>query len=504
MSSARLKPCRHAVERFLEIGDALTRFGPVAKPAASLFQGLPMSKLPVSKLAMSKSRALVLAALLAAVALPAQAQDGWVVKPAWVSAHENFLASPALRGRGSATHDEVVAATYVASVFERYGLTPAPGMTTYLQTAPLTRTAPSGHASLTLNGVTVAQGEGLSILSTSNGRVEGSVAVMTGADPVAADIVLIVSGEAQAYRAQVSSALRGGAKVVVLRETEALKVSAARARGGRVSYVLQGQQGRAGSDMIVASPEAFDRLAALATTGARAVLEPGEAVVTQIATTNAIGWLQGSDPAAGVVMLSAHLDHLGVVDGVVMPGANDDASGTAAVLELAHALASGAQPKRSVLFVAYGSEELGLLGSRYFADHPPVPLETIVANLEIEMIGQQDPRMPAGVMMMTGFDRSDFGALMKARGALVAPDPYPEQNFFQRSDNYALALKGIVAHTISGWATIPTYHSAEDNLESLDIPFMTAAIQSLIEPLRELVDGRITPQWAEGGRPTPN
>ena len=125
-----------------------------------------------------------------------------------------------------------------------------------------------------------------------------------------------------------------------------------------------------------------------------------------------------------------------------------------------------------------------------------------MANLEIEMIGQQDPNMPAGVMMMTGFDRSDFGPLLKSRGALVAPDPYPEQNFFQRSDNYSLALQGIVAHTVSGWATIPTYHSAEDTIANLDIPFMTAAIQSLVEPLRALVDGDFTPAWTATGRPT--
>ncbi|RZJ91253.1 MAG: peptidase M28, partial [Brevundimonas sp.] len=101
---------------------------------------------------MSKRHGLFIAALLASVsvsaAVSAQAQEAWVVKPAWVSAHENFLASPALRGRGSATSDETVAATYVASMFELYGLTPAPGMTGYLQSAPVIKTTPSGHSTL--------------------------------------------------------------------------------------------------------------------------------------------------------------------------------------------------------------------------------------------------------------------------------------------------------------------------------------------------------------------
>jgi aminopeptidase YwaD len=155
-----------------------------------------------------------------------------------------------------------------------------------------------------------------------------------------------------------------------------------------------------------------------------------------------------------------------------------------------------------MLFVAYGSEEIGGWGSRYFGAHPPVPLSDIVANIEVEMIGAQDPKLPAGSMMMTGFERSTLGETLKAHGALVSPDPYPEQNFFRRSDNYSLAVKGVVAHTLSGWAVTPTYHSPTDTLESLDIAFMTRAIQSLVEPVRSLADSDAKPEWKPGGKPT--
>jgi Zn-dependent M28 family amino/carboxypeptidase len=184
-----------------------------------------------------------------------------------------------------------------------------------------------------------------------------------------------------------------------------------------------------------------------------------------------------------------------------MPGANDDASGTTAVLELAHALAAGPPMRRGILFVCYGSEELGGIGSRYFGEHPPIPLTSIVANLELEMIGSQDPNLPAGYMMMTGFDRSNFGQMLKSKGALVTGDPYPQEDFFRRSDNYSLALKGIVAHTVSGWAVVPTYHQPTDTIANLNIPFMTRAIQSLIEPLRFIANGNETPHWLPGGRP---
>ena len=138
-----------------------------------------------------------------------------------------------------------------------------------------------------------------------------------------------------------------------------------------------------------------------------------------------------------------------------MHGADDDASGTTAVVELARALAAGPRSRRSILFVCYGAEEIGEFGSRYFGAHLPVPLAKIAANIEFEMIGAQDPKLPKGSLMMTGFERSNLGETLAQHGALVAGDPYPDQHFFERSDNYQLAVKGVVAHTISGWAVAP-------------------------------------------------
>ena len=130
-----------------------------------------------------------------------------------------------------------------------------------------------------------------------------------------------------------------------------------------------------------------------------------------------------------------------------------------------------------------------------------VPLDSIAANIEFEMIGAQDPKLPGGTLMMTGFDRSNLGRALAAHGALVAADPYPDEHFFERSDNYQLARKGVVAHTISGWAVTPDYHQPTDTIDRLDIPFMTRAIQSLIEPVRWLASGEFRPEWNEGGRP---
>jgi Zn-dependent M28 family amino/carboxypeptidase len=130
-----------------------------------------------------------------------------------------------------------------------------------------------------------------------------------------------------------------------------------------------------------------------------------------------------------------------------------------------------------------------------------VPLNNIVANLEFEMIGAQDPDLPRNTLMMTGFERSNLGAELKRHGALVARDPYPAEHFFERSDNYALALKGVVAHTVSGWALTPTYHQPTDTIANLDIPFMTRTIKSLLRPIEWLANSDFVPAWNARGRP---
>ncbi len=448
-----------------------------------------------------KSMSLAAASLIALVAAPALAQQAPTIDQNSVAAHIGFLAGDELQGRGSATRDEAIAAAYVAAQFRLAGLTTVPGMNGYLQRAPVVKTTPSGAATLTIGDIALTQGADFAILTGGLNAASGAVMVVTdpAAMPTGAETLLIAPEEGPGVRALFGSVMRSGAKLILMRRTEAL-AQATSDSGTRDPVIrLADAAPRGGPVVLVVAPEAYDRLAAQ--TGA-AAFDPGATEVAQGVTTNAIGWLQGTDPTAGVLMVSSHLDHIGLrSDGVVMHGANDDASGTVAVIELANALAAAGPHERSILFVAYGSEEAGLLGSRYFVDHPPIPLDDIAANLEIEMIGDQDPQLPAGVMMMTGFERSNFGAAMKERGALVGPDPYPEQNFFQRSDNYALAQRGIVAHTISGWATIPTYHTAEDTIENLDIPFMTNAIQSLVAPLSAMADGDFTPEWAEGGRP---
>ena len=225
-------------------------------------------------------------------------------------------------------------------------------------------------------------------------------------------------------------------------------------------------------------------------------------------THNAYGVLRGSDPSLSrqTILLTAHLDHLGVRQSpngeVIDHGADDDASGTAAVLELARALALlPHRPRRTVLFVCFGSEETGGQGHQGFLQHPPLPLSSIVANLEFEMIGQPDPAVGSAQLWLTGWERSNLGPTLAHHGAPLVADPHPEQNFFRRSDNYDLALQGIVAHTVSSYGLGDHYHQPGDDLAHIDFTHLSRAIESMIQPVIWLADSDWKPSWNSGGRP---
>ena len=225
------------------------------------------------------------------------------------------------------------------------------------------------------------------------------------------------------------------------------------------------------------------------------------------ATWNAIGFLRGTDPAGDAIMLSAHLDHLGVNEALtgddkIFNGADDDASGCVAVLELARVLAAGKRTRRTVYFIAFGSEERRGQGSRYFIDHSPVPLTKIVADLNFEMLGRPDAKVPANTLWLTGFERSTLGPELARRGASLVADARPEQRFFQRSDNYALALQGVIAHTISSFGMHTDYHRPSDDLSKIDFPFMTRSLNSLVEPIKWLANSTFRPAWVPGQAPT--
>ena len=225
--------------------------------------------------------------------------------------------------------------------------------------------------------------------------------------------------------------------------------------------------------------------------------------VTQLAGANVVGVIPGRRERE-VVLFSAHYDHIGIVapqDGdSVANGANDDASGTTAVIELARYFKAKRRPERTLVFAAFTAEEAGGHGARYFARQ--VESSHIVAMFNIEMIGK-----PAAqgyhAAWITGFDRSTFGPILQSAVAGTAfsfhPDPYPAENLFLRSDNATLARLGVPAHSISTTPidVDPDYHQVTDELATLDLDHVTATIRGIAAGAWPIVAGAATPTRIE-------
>jgi len=446
-----------------------------------------------------------------------------------------FLASDNLRGRGSATLDELAAARYIAARFHEYGIRPAGGRAGYLQNVTLIKRTVIGPPQLTWRPgnanphaplpkpVVLTHGKEMIVLRMSRARISGRLQKIDLAgepQPVERGALVFLNAHGGNPRSAISKALQEGAVAVLVPEypqvRERWQEFAGRwpKLGTRVAGVAPERPSSPATQVaptqidltqIVLTKEAAEMVESLPSGTQLTLQAPATQLISQ--TRNVVGILRGSDPALAhaAILLSAHMDHLGVgkpVNGdAIYNGADDDASGTVAVLELARVLAAGPRPRRTVIFALFGSEELGALGAAYFREYPPLPLNDMAANLEFEMIGRPDPAVPAHTVWLTGWERSNLGPALAEHGARLVGDPHPEENFFTRSDNYVLAQKGVVAQTVSSYGLHPDYHQPSDDVAHIDFAHMDDAIGSLLGPVEWLVNSDFRPAWKEGGRP---
>jgi hypothetical protein len=244
------------------------------------------------------------------------------------------------------------------------------------------------------------------------------------------------------------------------------------------------------------------RMALLPGLADRDSVSPANRTATQ--AVNVIGIIRGADPALReeAVVLTAHYDHVGIGQPVngdsIYNGADDDASGTVAVIEMARIIAAGPAPRRSVVVVLVTGEERGLLGTNWYIANPVIPLERTAANLNMEMIARPDSLAGGhGKGWLTGYDRSSMGQILRDGGVPLVPDPRPAQRFFERSDNIAFARRGIPAHTISSFNLHTDYHRPSDEAHLADAAHMAAVINASAQAARLLADGP-APTWTPG------
>jgi aminopeptidase YwaD len=427
-----------------------------------------------------------------------------------ISAHMRFLASDALNGRGSGTRDEWIAATYIGAQLAALGLEPMGDDGWFVQQVEVQRFKAATPPVLTAGERTYTRGTAFIVGQVPGARLAGTLQrVAPGATAPAGAVVILPADAPPAAMSGVSAA------ALVLRKASTAQAGnwaqLAKQAPEFVSSQLVGTPPGAPAGPTVLTLDAVTHEAISTMADGTAIrLDTDLVAGERIRTWNVVGRLAGSDPSASaeVVVLSAHLDHLGSRPGAstdvtdtVYNGADDDASGVVAVLELARVMASGPRPRRPVVFALFGSEESGGYGARYFVDRPVVPLTDIVADLQVEMIGRPDPMVPAGTLWLTGYERSTLGPQLAEKGARLVADPHPDQRFFERSDNIRFARRGVVAHTVSSFGLHREYHQPSDEFRHVNVAHMRDAIASLVDPVLWLATTADKPTWVEGKRP---
>ncbi|KAA9333309.1 M20/M25/M40 family metallo-hydrolase [Hymenobacter busanensis] len=431
---------------------------------------------------------IILGLLLAGAAPAAHGQQAAKPVKTKISAQtiervEKTLADDKLRGRALNT-GSAEAAQFLAGEFKRIGLQPLTGLTSFEQTFPAFEVRNAGLQA-TLNGAPVAADNVV--------LISGQEQVSWASGQSGAPRVVAIGPQAD-YRKEVVPLLYSKENVLILLDpAHAQRFKALANRFGRGSQFHPEKP----------TPNAIAVVLAPTTPTADATYQlTGSTSIKQLEIKNIVGVLPGRDKtkAAEQVVFSAHYDHIGILPAVagdsIANGADDDASGTTAVVALAEHFKKTKQNARTLIFVAFTAEEIGGFGSQYFSKQ--LDPAKVTAMFNIEMIGKVSKFGP-GAAFITGFDKSDFGPILQRnlQGSTFKfePDPYPEQQLFYRSDNATLARLGVPAHSIST-DQIPTdklYHSVDDEVESLDLKNMTAVIEAIAVSARGIVAGTDTP-----------
>jgi hypothetical protein len=442
-----------------------------------------------------------------------------------LKAHVSFLASDALEGRDTPSKGLDVAAEYIASEFRRAGLEPA-GEDGYFQTAPyatVTENLAGFQFSIEKEGKTVdvpsdmvrvtagsaVDLKDIPVVKVPLGADEEdtwlSAAIVTGKAVITVrpDFNVMTEAQRQEYyqrMIRVRKKLWESKAALLIEATRSLGPS-----GPRLTELSGRKQPPPPSIVIYnqAFRELADRLLAGEVRATVSMRAPASGM-KHVTLKNVAGLLRGSDPKlkSTYVIVSGHYDHVGITDGQIYNGANDDASGTSSMLALAEALAHMPQrPKRSILFIAYFGEEKGLLGSRYYGAHPLFPLAQTVANFNLEQLGRTDDSEGPQVkrVFVTGFDYSNMTDWLVAAGHDTGVTFYKHatnsDSFFGRSDNQSLADSGVPAHTLGVAFLFPDYHQPGDHWEKIDYDNMATVTRAIGVAVVRLANSPMPVEW---------
>ncbi len=448
-----------------------------------------------------------------------------------------IIAADSMLGRDTPSRELDLTAQYVADQFRAFGLKPGGAEGSWVQRYPITRRRLDlEHSRAIFSAGTRADTAWFSRSALFDGgpvpdtAISGPAVLVTGPHtaetaervPVRGKVTLYVPSPS-ADPETVQQVLRvlflaGPEALVILNDSDSASFAASLPRrapertvigtsAGR-PMVLQVRNGAVSGSLVAASvdlprvrrsakPETRD-LPEL-----RIAVEMRDSVISSRSAPNTIGILEGSDPALKheYLVYSAHMDHIGITRGradSINNGADDDASGTAGVIELAEAFSRpGARPRRSIIFLTVSGEEKGLWGSDYFARHPPVPLQQIVANVNMDMIG----RNWADTIVAIGKEHSDLGSTLervnRAHPELrmtAIDDRWPEERFYFRSDHYNFARRGIpILFFFNG--VHEDYHEVTDSPDKINSEKEARILKLLFYLGQDIANAPKRPQW---------
>jgi hypothetical protein len=425
------------------------------------------------KTRMNKPIFLVLIALL----LSAMSCEDFQISEKYVIEKISYLASDQLRGRATFSPEIDTAAHYIAQEFKKAGLEEFGGSIDHLQSFSRYEVR-SGESELRLDGEIIEEDNYLTLLNNSSISWNNN-----------ADVILTYVGPEDDFNEEFGRFRRNDDNLLVI-------VDPIHAENyGRYSWYFSrpnriAELGKGRSFVMALSDKKNITNYSFKATPA----------VEKRDLSNVVGMIEG-ERTDEYVLFSAHYDHLGIRNAneagdSIANGANDDASGTVAVMALARYFATQPKPERSIVFVAFTAEEMGGYGSAYFKDQ--INPDELIAMFNIEMIGKPAVSGP-NTAWITGWDKSNFGSLMKtsAEGSEYDfyPDPYPKQRLFYRSDNSRFARLGVPAHSISTTAidVDQDYHKVTDEVATLDVSHLTNTIKAILRGSKGIISGEQTP-----------
>jgi hypothetical protein len=460
----------------------------------------------------------LLATLAAAQTEPSVQQISSRLTPNDLKADVSFLASDLLLGRGTPSPGLDIAAEYIAAQFRRAGLEPA-GDDGYFQTALYDSVTPNIEGlefTLETAGNTIkAHKESMALQQAAAADLSRlPMLKIMGSDKAALDALTLdqVRGKALALdfpegsnsfavmrQLPAITARLQPALVVLLRTSGPSAMTTAR---------LRDTSAAPSPPVLLAWDDAIRAALSASKTDATISVHIPAPTVVPVKLHNVVGVLRGSDPGLrdSYVLVTAHYDHLGVrgtgEGDHIYNGANDDGSGTASVIEIANALdAQSVRPKRSIVFIAFFGEELGLVGSRYYGAHPVFPLAKTVADLNLEQVGRTDVDggSSVGLVNVTGYDFSSLTGVVRkageATGLQVVKNDKLNVRYFAQSDNQALADAGVPAHTLSVGYVFPDYHKPGDEWQKLDYDNLAKVDLTVALAVFRVANSLEAPEW---------